>query len=107
MSKYDIFTDGSNCNGRVGYGAVIYYGDQIQREFSSMLNDEATVFLAEAQGIKNAIMETLDLQGEINIYTDSRTILQPLNVPWSQCIIIHEIKKWIKNKANYRLYWDC
>ncbi|GBM29716.1 hypothetical protein AVEN_156902-1 [Araneus ventricosus] len=103
--KYNVFTDGSKCNGRVGFGIVIYYEDRIQREYFWRLNDEATVFLAVSQGIKNAIMETLDLQGEINIYTDSRSGLQSLNSPWSQCEIIHEIKKWIQNKIKYRLYW--
>ncbi|GBM74561.1 hypothetical protein AVEN_184367-1 [Araneus ventricosus] len=105
MNKYNVFNDGSKCNGRVGCGPVVYYGDQIQREFSWRLNDHSTVFLPESQGIKNAIMESLDLQGEINIYTISRSVLESLNSPLSQSEIIHEIKKWIQNKANYRLYW--
>ncbi|GBN62044.1 hypothetical protein AVEN_18500-1 [Araneus ventricosus] len=92
MNNYNVFTDGSKCNGRVGCGAVISYGDQIQREFSWRLNDEVRVFLAEAKGIKNSIIETLYLQSEINIYTDSRSVVQSLNSPWSQYEIIHEIK---------------
>ncbi|GBM42686.1 hypothetical protein AVEN_219139-1 [Araneus ventricosus] len=77
---------------RIGCGDIIYYGDRIEKEISWRLNGEATVFLAEAQGIQNTIMDTLDFQGTINIYTDSRSSLQSLNSPWSHCDIYMKLK---------------
>ncbi|GBM99533.1 hypothetical protein AVEN_250604-1 [Araneus ventricosus] len=50
-------------------------------------------------------MEILDLQGKIIISADSRSILQSLNSPWYQCVIKHEIEKWIQTKSIHRIYW--
>ena len=54
LEQYNIFTDGSKMDDRVGTAYQIWNGDQPQRSWRARLADNATVFQAEIAAIAEA-----------------------------------------------------
>ncbi|GBM21037.1 hypothetical protein AVEN_5754-1 [Araneus ventricosus] len=68
------------------------------------LNDEASVFLAEAFAIKLAFLRVQDTE-RIKIFTDSQSVLQSLESSQIHASVILDIKNILKNKKFIEFYW--
>ncbi|GBL72689.1 hypothetical protein AVEN_127932-1 [Araneus ventricosus] len=76
VKSYKVFTDGSKMRERVACGAVFYEEeDKGVWSFQSRINDEATVFIAEAVDILKSIRKSAEMLEDIYIFTDSRSVL--------------------------------
>ncbi|GBM56911.1 hypothetical protein AVEN_200323-1 [Araneus ventricosus] len=68
------------------------------------LNDEASVFLAEAFAIKLALLRVQDTE-RVKIFTDSQSVLQSLESSQIHVSVILDIKNILKNKKCIKFYW--
>ncbi|GBO19432.1 hypothetical protein AVEN_169730-1 [Araneus ventricosus] len=101
----NIFTDGSKLDARVGSGVVcLDQRDNILWQCEIRLNDEASVFLAEAYAIFMALQKTREDEA-IGIYTDSQSVLQALESSRSYSKIIVDIKKLLRHRKYVKFYW--
>lgn len=101
----NIFTDGSKLDARVGSGVVcLDQRDNILWQCEIRLNDEASVFLAEAYAIFMALQKTREDEA-IGIYTDSQSVLRALESPRSYSKIIVDIKKLLRHRKYVKFYW--
>ncbi|GBN76678.1 hypothetical protein AVEN_8963-1 [Araneus ventricosus] len=74
-----IFTDGSKLNGRVGSGIVCLSEDRdIIWKLEIRLNNEASVFIAEAVAIQMAVEKVGPTKEKIVIFSDSKSVLMAL-----------------------------
>ncbi|GBO35083.1 Putative protein in type-1 retrotransposable element R1DM [Araneus ventricosus] len=101
-----IFTDGSKLNNKVGFGIACFdERDEHLWSVSERLNDEASVFIAEAMAIFYAIDKCKDYSCQINIYTDSRSVLMAINSLKDDHPIIFQIKNLLRKSDHVKLFW--
>ena len=85
LSQYNVYTDGSKYNCRVGSGYAIYKGKTLIQTGSFRLPDHATVFQAEITAISKAASDILQRNTEemkyIKFYVDSQAALKALANP--------------------------
>ncbi|GBM94680.1 hypothetical protein AVEN_274902-1 [Araneus ventricosus] len=80
-SNYDFYTDGSKIQGKTGCGIVLFRVGEEIKSLSIRLNDDSSVFMAEAYANKCALMEAQRLNNltlPIHIFTDSMSFLKSL-----------------------------
>lgn len=100
-----IFTDGSRIDNKVGAGIAIYRDNVLVKEISIRLNNDATVFMAEAYAIKIALEEAANEQDTTHIFSDSRSVLMALETPLVDQQIIFEIKLLLQKNSNFCFHW--
>ncbi|GBM90846.1 hypothetical protein AVEN_49810-1 [Araneus ventricosus] len=101
-----IFTDGSKLNGRVGPGIVclseargIFWKEEIS------LNDEASVFVAEAVAIQMAVEKVGPNKEKIVIFLDSRSVLMALESNKNHSEVIMKLRKILFFNPQIKLNW--
>ncbi|GBL89291.1 Putative protein in type-1 retrotransposable element R1DM [Araneus ventricosus] len=106
----EIFTDGSKVDDKVGAAMVVlYHGVEILHKVCR-LDDTATVYQAESQGLKMAleyIVESVNWH-RFHIFSDSRSVLQSLESSKNTSQSIVELKKLFEEvvcKKWVRLHW--
>ena len=80
-AQYNIFSDGSKINNRVGSGAAVYRSKTLIRSVCCSLPEYTSVFLAEVHAIRlgvEALMEEVAEAAYVKIFVDSRAALQAL-----------------------------
>ena len=84
-SHYEVYTDGSKINERVGAAAVInrhfYDGETTCRQLSKRLPDNSTIFTAEATAITlvlNYYRHIGPVHHDVVVYSDSMSCLQAI-----------------------------
>nr|XP_042902815.1 uncharacterized protein LOC122270244 [Parasteatoda tepidariorum] len=111
-NNIEIYTDGSKIddNGsepmqsKVGYAIVVKQNGLTIDLISNRLNDEASIYLAELEAIKQAVIYIKNKNyKDAKIYTDSLSSLQSLNDPRNRNKIIEEIK--VNITPSIKLYW--
>ncbi|GBM11529.1 Retrovirus-related Pol polyprotein from type-1 retrotransposable element R1 [Araneus ventricosus] len=107
---FELFTDGSKDADRVGSSLVVFYhGAEIHHE-ECRLSDHASVFQAESQGLRMALMyvDTLSSWDSIRIYSDSLSLLQALASPTPGDAQVWNLKtlcKVARDSRNITLHW--
>ena len=102
MKKIDIFTDGA-CSGNPGpggYGAVLRYKGK-EKELSEgykLTTNNRMEMLAVIKGL-----ETLKEPCEVNIYSDSKYIVDAINQKW---VYKWKANGWMRNKKEKALNSD-
>ncbi|GBM44147.1 hypothetical protein AVEN_257095-1 [Araneus ventricosus] len=100
-----IYTDGSGLGGNIGSGLICFDEEEnILWQEEVRLNDEASVFLAEAFAIKSALLRVQDNE-RLKIFTDSQSVLQSLESSQIHASVILDIKNILKNKKCIEFYW--
>ncbi|GBN17961.1 Putative protein in type-1 retrotransposable element R1DM [Araneus ventricosus] len=100
-----IYTDGSGLGGNIGSGLICFDEEEnILWQEEVRLNDEASVFLAEAFAIKLALLRVQDNE-RLKIFTDSKSVLQSLESSQIHASVILDIKNILKNKKCIEFYW--
>ncbi|GBL79127.1 hypothetical protein AVEN_92378-1 [Araneus ventricosus] len=99
-----IFTDVSKLNGRVTSGIVCLNeaGDIIWKE-EIRLNDEASVFVAEA--IQMALKKVGPTKEKIVIFSDSRSVLMALESNKNHSEVIMKLRKILLVNPQIKLNW--
>ncbi|GBN90275.1 Putative protein in type-1 retrotransposable element R1DM [Araneus ventricosus] len=101
-----IFTDGSKLNNKVGLGIVCFETNGVQKwSYSERISDAASVFIAEAMAILRALEMSKDIEEEIYIYSDSRSVLMAIDSLQDSHYIIFKIKNILKQSDNFKLFW--
>ncbi|GBO25999.1 Putative protein in type-1 retrotransposable element R1DM [Araneus ventricosus] len=80
-SNCNYYTDGSKINGRTGCGIALFRGGEEIKNLSIRLNNDSSVFMAEAYAIKTALLEAQSLNDSttpVHIFTDSMSVLKSL-----------------------------
>ncbi|GBM47147.1 hypothetical protein AVEN_139227-1 [Araneus ventricosus] len=89
-----VFTDGSKLNNRVGFRIACFDEfDEHLWSVSERLNDEATVFIAETMAVFQTIGKCQDYYCQINIYTDSRSVL--MGFRQAVCMVSSRCRRWL------------
>ncbi|GBM51149.1 hypothetical protein AVEN_2500-1 [Araneus ventricosus] len=101
-----IFTDGSKLNLRVGSGIVCLSDsrDIIWKE-EIMLNDEASVFVAEAVAIQMAVEKVGPTKEKIVIFSDSRSVLMAQVSNKNHSELIMKLRKILLVNSQIKLNW--
>ena len=81
-AHFNIYTDGSKKNGKVGAGAVLFKSNVMIKELSCRLPDEATVFQAELMAIREAAtaISAVPSLTTIKFYVNSQAVLRALQM---------------------------
>ncbi|GBN42572.1 hypothetical protein AVEN_21403-1, partial [Araneus ventricosus] len=106
-SNYNFYTDGSRIEGKTGCGIVLFRGGEEIKSLSIRLNDDSSVFMAEAYAIKCALMEAQRLNNltlPIHIFTDSMSVLKSLEAVNDRFQLIRDIKTILQN-LNFSFHW--
>ncbi|GBM45829.1 hypothetical protein AVEN_180701-1 [Araneus ventricosus] len=79
--EIEIYTDGSNINDQVGAAIVVFYYNAEIFNRTITLSDFATMYQAEVTGVKMTLefISTFGPFNNINLYTDSLSVLEALN----------------------------
>ncbi len=93
---FDIFTDGSKIDGKVGFGFAATQNGYVVHEESGHLNDEATVFQAELVAIQSALLWLISnppkLKGEEGIiHSDSQAAIGAIFSPLAHLDLVRNI----------------
>ncbi|GBN76382.1 hypothetical protein AVEN_35649-1 [Araneus ventricosus] len=101
-----IFTDGSKLNGRVGSGIVcLSEASDIIWKLEIRLNDEASVFIAEAEAIQMAVEKVGPTKGKIVIFSDSKSVLMALESNKNHSEVIMKLRKILLVNPQVKLNW--
>ncbi|GBM65623.1 hypothetical protein AVEN_164728-1 [Araneus ventricosus] len=99
-----IFTDGSKLNGRVGSGIVcLNEARDIIWKLEIRLNDEASVFIAEAVAIQMAVEKVGPTKEKIVIF--SKSVLMALESNKNHSEVIMKLKKILLVSPQIKLNW--
>ncbi|GBO01631.1 hypothetical protein AVEN_173378-1 [Araneus ventricosus] len=91
---------------RVTCGPVCYdEEDKVAWSFQTLMNDEATVFTAEAVAILKSVRKAAELLEDIYIFTETRSVLIALELKKNESSIIKEIKNLLKENLNIKMCW--
>ena len=86
-----VFTDGSKSDAGVGFGVILPHVER-----SGKLPNSASIFTAELHGILRALKEILSYNEDVFIiYSDSKSVLQSLQIFNPLHPLILEILEWI------------
>ena len=81
-AQVEVYTDGSKINEKVGSGFVVVEEGKSDKKFSLRIHDNSSVFIAELFAIRAAIEYLRSKFSKVScqIYSDSRSALQALNI---------------------------
>ncbi|GBM48553.1 hypothetical protein AVEN_184572-1 [Araneus ventricosus] len=101
-----IFTDGSKLNGRVGSDVVCLNEDRdMIWKLEIRLNDEASVFIAEAVAIQMAVEKVGPTKEKIVIFSDSKSVLMALESNKNHLEVIMKLRKILLVNPQIKLNW--
>ncbi|GBL74115.1 hypothetical protein AVEN_224282-1 [Araneus ventricosus] len=106
-SNFNYYTDGSKIDGRAGCGFALFRGGEEIKTLSIRLNNDSSVFMAEAYAIKIALLEAQILNDStipVHIFTDSMSVLKSLEAVNDRFQIITDIKT-ISENLNCSFHW--
>ncbi|GBO14133.1 hypothetical protein AVEN_195268-1 [Araneus ventricosus] len=92
--NFNYYTDGSKINGRTSCGIALFRGGEEIKTRSIRLNNDSSVFMAEAYAIKIAPLEAQSLNDStipVHIFTDSMSVLKSLEAVNDRFQIITDI----------------
>ncbi|GBM22993.1 hypothetical protein AVEN_172339-1 [Araneus ventricosus] len=92
-SHFEVYTDGSEVDGGVGFSVCILHGEIQHKIICKRLEPQNTVFLAELAALGEAVDWAIENKKKINIYTDSRSSIEALKSYGSRSKFVISIKK--------------
>ncbi|GBM44731.1 hypothetical protein AVEN_103195-1 [Araneus ventricosus] len=106
-SNFNYYTDGSKIDGRTGCGIALFRGGEEIKTLSIRLNNDSSVFMADAYAIKTALLEAQSLNDSttpVHIFTDSMSVLKSFEVVNDRFQIITDMKT-ISENLNCFFHW--
>lgn len=104
MSQYNIYTDGSKLDGKVGAGFAIYRGREEIANGNSRLHDDCTVFQAELKAIYDAVTLANTMTDErlqyIKIFCDSQAAMLAIRSNKKRTRLVDETIKELNRLMN-------
>lgn len=109
-AEIEVYTDGSRTDDdKVGYGFVVFCNDSEWDRISGRIVDYASVFDAEACAIWKGLEYVKEnfICGSVNIYSDSRSVLEALASGSSGNYLLTKIRDnyFENNNFDMELYW--